>query len=629
MRGIVRTLSLLPSARVVLAGAAILAGAFTAAAQGQTLSGSIGGNGTETKGSEATDSGYADEAAWASAHFGHGGASRLPRPLRPSDAAVARRIFTLQAHGGMAEAAALTAQLDDTLLLGPILADRYLGRYHRSSADELTAWLDRYGDTADAPAVYALLLRRLPPGAARPPAPSVTGLDRGATPDPVPENADEPHRGLPRDPALDRAVMNQAQRGALTAAQRLIDPRARLSDAYRAQLRAEVAQIAFIRGNDPEASAIAAAALENLPEASRPSLAYYVGGLAAWRQQRFDHALDLFAAGAKAPITTQTLKAATAFWASRAARRLHEAAAAKGWLRRAAEQPLTFHGFLARRILHMPTGIVPSGQLLSQADTDAVAATSPGRRAFGLLQVGQSRRAEAELRLLWPQAQQDPAFARSLLLVASAAGLTDFAAQMADQLQAAEGVRYDELRFPLPRLRPTGGFRVDPAIVYALTRLESNFDAAAISPAGAHGLMQIMPATAQYITGDDQFQPIRLHEPATNLEIGQRYVTLLARQDGIDNDLIRLLASYNWGPTNLVRWEAESGAADDPLLFIETIPAAETRAFVPTALVYTWIYAARLHLPAPSLDALAAGLFPRFTQDTDGRRIASAAPVLH
>ncbi len=51
--------------------------------------------------------------------------------------------------------------------------------------------------------------------------------------------------------------------------------------------------------------------------------------------------------------------------------------------------------------------------------------------------------------------------------------------------------------------------------------------------------MQIMPATAQYITGDLFDAPDRLHEPAFNLEIGQRYVAYLARQDGIDNDLLR------------------------------------------------------------------------------------------
>jgi soluble lytic murein transglycosylase len=53
-------------------------------------------------------------------------------------------------------------------------------------------------------------------------------------------------------------------------------------------------------------------------------------------------------------------------------------------------------------------------------------------------------------------------------------------------------------------------------------------------------------------------------------------------------------------------------AADDPLLFIESIPNAETRGFIPRALAYTWIYAARLNLASPSLDKLAAGAWPSF-----------------
>ena len=106
----------------------------------------------------------------------------------------------------------------------------------------------------------------------------------------------------------------------------------------------------------------------------------------------------------------------------------------------------------------------------------------------------------------------------------------------------------------MPRLHPAGGFRIDPALVYALTRLESNFDAAAVSPAGARGLMQIMPATARYITGDYRSTIGRLHDPSLNLDIGQRYVAYLARQDGIDGDLIRMLASYNAGPGSFLRW---------------------------------------------------------------------------
>ncbi|HEY8287879.1 MAG TPA: lytic transglycosylase domain-containing protein, partial [Acetobacteraceae bacterium] len=58
----------------------------------------------------------------------------IPQPLTPSDAALVRRIFGLQAHGKMAAAREATAELDSKLLLGAILADRYLGRFHHATA---------------------------------------------------------------------------------------------------------------------------------------------------------------------------------------------------------------------------------------------------------------------------------------------------------------------------------------------------------------------------------------------------------------------------------------------------------------------------------------------------------------
>ena len=317
------------------------------------------------------------------------------------------------------------------------------------------------------------------------------------------------------EPSLDRA-----QHGNSASALRLIATARGMSAAYAAQLRAEVAQVLFTRNEDAEALRIAQMALDGAAAADQPSLGFYIGGLAAWRLDRIDLARTLFEGGARAPNTSAHLHAASAFWASRASRTMHDAAGTVKWLRVAAEERLTFHGLLARRILRMDTGILPSGELLSQADVDAVAATPQGMRAFALLQIGQPDRAEAELRALWPKRAANPVFGRSLLMVAAATGLTDCAAQMAALLQSQDGHRHDELRFPLPRLRPAGGFSIDPPLVYALTRVESNFDAAAVSPAGARGLMQIMPATAQYITGDLCYAPDRLHDPA--LEPGTR-----------------------------------------------------------------------------------------------------------
>ena len=97
-----------------------------------------------------------------------------------------------------------------------------------------------------------------------------------------------------------------------------------------------------------------------------------------------------------------------------------------------------------------------------------------------------------------------------------------------------------------------------------------------------------------------------------NLRLGQRYLNFLAATDAVGGDKIRLLASYNSGPTAMARWRAAIRDQGDPLLFIEAIPIDETRAFVPRVLAHTWLYAENLRLPAPSLDELAAGIWPRY-----------------
>ena len=283
---------------------------------------------------------------------------------------------------------------------------------------------------------------------------------------------------------------------------------------------------------------------------------------------------------------------------------------------RAAAEGRTFHGLIARRSLGLGFGLGgPDGELLTPADLEAVAATPAGLAALALLQIGERDRAEAELRRLWPAAHNAPALARAIMLVASEADLSDLAAQLADLLQAADGRSRDARRFSVPRLRPDGGFKIDPAMVYALARTESNFDATMVSPAGARGIMQIMPETAGFIVGGANGHPVspeRLDDPQFNLDLGQRYVAYLANCEVVNGDLVRLLASYNAGPGGLGRWGGAIRDGGDPLLFIEAIPVDETRAYIPRVLTYMWIYAARLRLPTPSLDELASGSWPRY-----------------
>ena len=614
MRGLDYTRSRLPAARAFLAGVAILVGAFAPAAQAS-------GN---------------DETAMAVPRValpdGNAGVA-LPQPLSPSDAVLVHRAFALQASGDLPAADRTIAAVQNDLLLGDLQAERYLGRFHRATAGELTAWLDRYASQPDAPAIRTLLLHRLPKGATAPSLPTTAPpLPTIAAATPAPRRDEPPATSaiaapanVPREPAIEHALAARLQRGGAPSALRLIETSRGLPPAYAALLRGEIVRALFTRNDDTQALHVALQALDATPARHDVGLAAYVGGLAAWRLGDTAAARPLFANAADAPVASADQRAAAAFWSARAADQQDDPADAERWLHRAAAEPATLYGLIARRSLGLPTGIVPGNALLSQADVDAIAATAAGWRAFALLQVGQPERAAGELLGLWPTVRNDPPLRRALLLVAAGLGLTDCAAQLAAWTEAMEPGSGEAAQSVLPRLRPAGGFRVDPALVYALTRVESNFDAGAVSAAGARGLMQLMPVTARYVEHETSLRNARLHDPAVNLELGQRYLMFLAAQDSIDDNLLWLLASYNAGPGGFLRWSTTVNDDGDPLLFIEAIPNDETRRFVERALTYTWIYAARLHLPAPSLDAMAAGEFPRFTPASVQGRIASAS----
>jgi soluble lytic murein transglycosylase len=138
---------------------------------------------------------------------------------------------------------------------------------------------------------------------------------------------------------------------------------------------------------------------------------------------------------------------------------------------------------------------------------------------------------------------------------------------------------------------------VDPFLVAGLVRQESMFNTRAVSPAGAIGLMQIMPATGRALArqnGIGNFSNARLHDPDLNVRLGVQYMGQLLRQ--YNGRLPDLLAAYNAGSGRLARWRAFPEYADDDL-FAERIPFAETRDYVKVVeqnrRIYTAIYGPR------------------------------------
>lgn len=140
-----------------------------------------------------------------------------------------------------------------------------------------------------------------------------------------------------------------------------------------------------------------------------------------------------------------------------------------------------------------------------------------------------------------------------------------------------------------PVVESLSGSSFDPRLVYAIMRAESTFRPKVVSSAGAIGLMQLMPATAQRMAkrgGDAKFDIRELYRPPKNLEYGIRYLKMLDQM--FPGNRVAIIASYNAGEEAVGRW-LKHGYSPDIEEFIEEIPYDETNLYVKKVLTNYWV----------------------------------------
>ena len=170
-----------------------------------------------------------------------------------------------------------------------------------------------------------------------------------------------------------------------------------------------------------------------------------------------------------------------------------------------------------------------------------------------------------------------------------------------------------ELRFPLQHSQAIDGAakrrELPNSWVYAVVRQESAFSRDARSPAGALGLMQLMPRTARAIAREIKHPTPRrkdLFEPDTNITLGTAYLDrVLERFEG---NSVLATAAYNAGPSRVARWLPEETVPAD--LWVETIPFSETRSYVQRVFAYRVIYDRRQGREPERLQALMPPVAP-------------------
>ena len=312
----------------------------------------------------------------------------------------------------------------------------------------------------------------------------------------------------------------------------------------------------------------------------------------------YNHFVRLYNA-VKLPISL----ARGAYWAARAAEAMNQKSLAESWYGNAAPFATTYYGQLAGA--HMG-GIGPTTFLPEPAPSKAEEANFEQNEVVqatrDIAQIGDLDDLPPFLRRISDQAQSAPEFALAARL-SRALGRPDIAVATAKRAGYAGVTLLDE-GYPVTDL-PPGGNSEGP-LVLAMTRQESGFDRAAVSRAGAMGLMQLMPGTATKLAQllHIPYSRERLtSDMAYNVTLGRAYLDSLVSD--FSGSYILAVASYNAGPARVRQWVQSHGdprtEGVDPIDWVERIPFTETRNYVQRVLENLQIYRLRLGAATPTL----------------------------
>lgn len=392
----------------------------------------------------------------------------------------------------------------------------------------------------------------------------------------------------------------------------LIDQSATLDAAGLAELRYRVAWSYYIENDDTNAQRVAAEG--RLAAGEWGIQSEWVHGLANWRLGNHREAFSSFDIVSRMAGNDE-LRSAALFWSSRAAMASRQPQQVQPRLQAAARLQETFYGLLASEALGMEP-VARKTMRYHAGDWKQLGQAENVRTAVTLAAIGKENLAEEALR---HQARiGNPAHHAALAQVAGALNLP--ATQLWMGHYGPSGQKLDPMmRYPYPNWTPAGGWRIDPSLVYAHSLQESAFRTSVISGAGARGLMQVKPSTAQEMARarGDFISASDLDRPSVNLEYGQSYIEKLRDMNATGGLLPKVIAAYNAGPAPLSRWNSEIRDNGDPLLFIESIPFWETRGYVSIVLRNYWMYEIQRGKNGGSMKGLAQYLWP--TVPKEGR----------
>jgi len=347
-----------------------------------------------------------------------------------------------------------------------------------------------------------------------------------------------------------------------------------------------------------EARAAYARTVDLYPRSSYAGTALFRLGMLAMLDEEADTAIGHFDSYRRRSPGSNWYHASI-YWSARARDLAGDSAAARVLYRETVEyDPLSYYGVRASQVLGIDPWDFLDRQSMPPLQTMTDAQVALVHRMNDLRAIGWRGRALREL------ARRDRDGESQALLLSLATGLNENGwtwqgTGIASQVRASRGGAWSEplLRavYPLiyaPVLEQVAREeQLDPSLVAALIRRESQFDRDIRSPVGATGLMQLMPATAAETARRvalPEFRQEQVTVPEINMTLGARYLRdMLDRYGGA---VTPALISYNAGPHRYVRWREYPEFRADAELMIERIPFRETRIYVKTIFAYRYVY---------------------------------------
>jgi soluble lytic murein transglycosylase len=297
---------------------------------------------------------------------------------------------------------------------------------------------------------------------------------------------------------------------------------------------------------------------------------------------------------------SRTDKARAAYWIGRSYLAMGDKATAQLAFKDASQYSTVYYGQLAREQIGMGNrpesinGGAASASAQARVEQDEVV------RAFRMMSQVASK---SELNMfLWPLAgrfKNSDEMNAVAAIVQNTAG-TSWSLRLA-KAAGQRGVDIDSWSYPLRGLPNWAqiGKPVEKALVFALSRQESEFDPNAGSSVGAQGLMQLMPGTAKLVARQYRvaFNPGSLKsDPAYNVKLGAAHLADLV--EDFSGSYVLTLVAYNAGPRRSREWVEEygdpRGGQVDPVDWVECIPFNETRQYVQKVMQNVHVYRSRL-----------------------------------